>query len=147
MRYPTAPGLETAASPMRPPIARPQPRLVLAAATVLALAASAAFVARAPAAAIDPDLVRVIRCMAAIKGGFALAALAACLWRLGRPASGWRRLAYVAGPPLMAAGAVALWSMHLLGLAALGLHLGLLAVAAAALTDRAFFDGWRPRRA
>ncbi|WP_375462426.1 hypothetical protein [uncultured Methylobacterium sp.] len=117
--------------------------------TLLALAASGLVLAQAPAAAIDPDLARVLRCMAVIKGGFAAMALAACWWRLGRAASGWRRLAYVAGPPLMAGGAVALWSLHALGSAAIGLHLGLFGVIAAALTDARFFDGLkrpRPRR-
>ncbi|MFD0934557.1 hypothetical protein ACFQ12_05080, partial [Methylobacterium trifolii] len=71
--------------------------------------------------------------------------LAACLWRLGRPVSGWRHLAYVAGPPLMAGGAVVLWSLHGLA-AALGLHLGLFSVVAAALTDADFIPALRGRR-
>ncbi|MGU3468388.1 hypothetical protein ACLBXO_26410 [Methylobacterium sp. C33D] len=113
----------------------PPARLLLAALTILALPLAFVAAARVPAAPVDPDLVRVIRFMALLKGGFALAALAGCFWRLGRPA-GWRSVVYVAGPPLMALGAAGLWSLRDPGLAALGLHLGLFAVLAAALTDR-----------
>lgn len=90
------------------------------------------------AEAVELDLARVIRCMAAIKGGLALLAFAACLWRLSRPSPGWRGAVYVAGPPLMAAGAIALWNLASFGLAALGLHAALGALLAAALTDRDF---------
>ena len=146
MRVPTAFGPDATVVPARVAIGLgPRPVLVLSVA--VALVAGTIGVVRAPVATIDPDLVRVIRCMALIKGGLALAALAACFWRLGRPAAGWRRFAYVAGPPSMLGGAVALWTLHGVGLAALGLHLGLFGVLAAGLTDPAFFDGWRRRRA
>ena len=113
----------------------PPARLLVAALTILALPLAWVAAGRTPAAPVDPDLARVIRFMALLKGGFALAALAGCFWRLGRPA-GWRTLVYVAGPPLMALGAAGLWSLRDPGLAALGLHLGLFAALAAALTDR-----------
>ena len=106
--------------------------------TALAVLGAGAAAARAPGAAVDPDLVRVIRFMALMKGGFALAAFAGCFWRLARPAGPWRTPIYVAGPPLMAAGAIGLWSLQGLPIAAAGLHLGLLAVLAAALTDSEF---------
>ena len=105
--------------------------------TALAVLGAAAIAARGPGTAVDPDLVRVLRFMALMKGGFALAAFVGCFWRLARPAGPWRTPIYVVGPPLMAAGAIGLWSVQGLPLAA-GLHLGLLAVLAAALTDPAF---------
>ncbi|MEE7493245.1 hypothetical protein [Methylobacterium oryzae] len=123
----------------------PPARRMLAALTILALPLAWVAAGRAPAAPVDPDLVRVIRFMALLKGGFALAALAGCFWRLGRPA-GWRSAVYVAGPPLMALGAAGLWSLRDPGLAALGLHLGLFAILAAALTDREALPD-RPRAA
>lgn len=130
-----------AAGPWRPA------RLALVLLTVAALLAVGATVVRAPAAPVDPDLARVIRFMAVLKGGFALAALAACVWRLARPAAPWRTAIYVAGPPAMAAGALALGTFHSPGFAAATLHLGLLAVLAAALTDPDFLpDRLRLRR-
>ncbi|MGT2488102.1 hypothetical protein ACU4GA_23585 [Methylobacterium oryzae CBMB20] len=60
--------------------------------------------------------------------------------------AGWRSAVYVAGPPLMALGAAGLWSLRDPGLAALGLHLGLFAILAAALTDREALPD-RPRAA
>ncbi|MCJ2012746.1 hypothetical protein [Methylobacterium sp. J-076] len=130
--------------PARP--ARPA-RAVLVALTALALVGAGAAVARAPAASVDPDLMRVVRFMAAMKGGFALAALAACFWRLARPAAPWRMAAYLAGPPAMAAGAVALWASLAPAAAAACLHLGLFTVVAAALTDPGFIPDRWPGRA
>lgn len=118
-------------------------RRALVGLTAVALLASAA-IATAPAAFVEPDLARVIRFMALIKGGFALAALAGCFWRLARPAGPVRTAIYVAAPPAMAAGALALGSLHSPALAAAGLHLGFLAVLAAALTDSEFLPD-RPR--
>ena len=109
---------------------------LLTAASILGAGIAAA---RPPGTAVDPDLVRVIRFMALMKGGFALAAFAGCVWRLARPAGPWRTPIYVVAPPLMAAGAIGLWSLQSLPIAAAGLHLGLLAVLAAALTDPDFF--------
>jgi hypothetical protein len=127
-----------AASPWRPA------RLALVLLTAAALLGTAAVAVRAPAVPVEPDLARVIRFMAAIKGAFALAALAGCVWRLARPAVPWRTAIYVAGPPAMAAGALALGTLHSPGLAAAALHLGLFGVLAAALTDSEFLPD-RPR--
>ena len=123
----------------------PRARAVLTGATVLAVAAGCTVLAAGGGATHDPDLLRLMRFMAAIKGGFALAALAASLWRLARPTGPWRRIAYVAGPPLMIVGACGLWAMRDPGLAALALHGGLIAVLAAALTDPDFVPDRLPR--
>lgn len=148
MRLHTTTDLIAGAVPIGSPlIERPRfarPLLVLLTVAAFAGAGVAAF--RAPASAMDPDLARVIRAMALIKAGFALAAFAGCLWRLAKPARPWRTAIYVAGPPLMVAGAIGLFSLQGLGAAAIGLHLGLFAVLAAALTDPSFFDGVARRR-
>lgn len=115
-------------------------RRILLVATAPALAASVVVVAHGNATGADPDLVRVLRFMAAMKAGFALIAWAACFWRLARPAASWRTAVYVSGPPVMIAGTAGMWSLHHLGASALGLHLGLLAVLAAALTDPDFIS-------
>jgi hypothetical protein len=122
-------------------VARPQ-RAILLIAAFLALAGAS--VLGQPAEA-EPDLVRLLRFMALIKGAFAVAALAAGLWRLGRPVAGWRAAAYTLAPALMAGGALALWRLVWPGPASLGLHLGLLAFLVAALTDRDFIP-WPRRR-
>ncbi|MER2269397.1 hypothetical protein [Methylobacterium oxalidis] len=114
----------------------------------LALAApAAAFALGGAPSEIEPDLARLIRFMALLKGGFALAALLVCLWRLARPAAPWREAVYLAAPALMAGGAAALWQMQVVGPAALALHAGLFAFLAAALTDPDFFPrGFRRLR-
>ena len=149
MRLHTTPDLIAGAVPVASPLAgRPRgARLLLALLTVVALAGAGIAAVRAPSIPMDPDLARVIRAMGLIKGAFALAAFAGCLWRLARPARPWRTAIYVAGPPLMVAGAIGLFSLQGLGAAAIGLHLGLFAVIAAALTDPDFFDGVFRRRA
>ena len=114
------------------------PRAALCLLTAVAILGAGAASARSTGTLVDPDLARVIRFMALMKGGFALAAFAACLWRLARPAGPWRTPVYVVGPPLMAAGAIGLWSFQGLQVAAPALHLGLFAVLAAALTDPDF---------
>ncbi|KAB1072677.1 hypothetical protein [Methylobacterium planeticum] len=92
----------------------------------------------------EPDLLRLLRFMALLKGVFALAALAACFWRFGRPVAGWRSVVYALAPALMAGGAVALWRVVSPAPASLALHLGGLALLATALTDPDFIP-W-PRR-
>ena len=121
-------------------------RLALVLLTAAALLATTAVAVRSSATPVEPDLARVIRFMAAIKGVFALAALAAGFWRLARPAAPWRTAIYVAGPPAMAAGALALGTLHSPALAAAALHLGLLGVVAAALTDADFLPDRSLRR-
>lgn len=94
---------------------------------------------------LDPDLVRLMRFMALLKGAFLAVALAATFWRLARPASAWRTAVYVFGPAAMAAGTVALWRLQDAGMAAVTLHVGLFALVAAALTDRDFIPALRRR--
>jgi hypothetical protein len=131
---------DVAASKSRPA------RLILVLLTVVALVSVGAAAARIPRTTVDPDLVRVIRFMALIKGGLALSAFLGSYWRLARPAALWRTSIYVAGPSLIAAGAIGLWSLHYLGVAALGLHLGLLVLLAAVLTDPDFLPDPSLRR-
>lgn len=94
---------------------------------------------------LDPDLVRLMRFMALLKGAFLVVALAGSFWRLARPAPIWRTVVYVGGPALMAAGTVALWRMQDAGIAAAALHVGMFALLAAALTDRDFIPALRRR--
>jgi hypothetical protein len=115
------------------------PRVLLVAATVLASALVLAIDDGAAKASVEADLARVLQFMAALKLAFAACALGVSWWRLARPAEGWRGIAYVAGPPLSVGGGLLMLSLAHPGLAAIGVHAGLAAVIAAALTDKAFF--------
>jgi hypothetical protein len=117
-------------------------RALLMLGTVAAFAVAGSLDPSATSAA-DPDLVRLMRFMALLKGAFLLVALVGSFWRLARPAASWRTAIYVGGPPLMAAGTMALWRMQDAGLAASVLHVGLFALLAAALTDRDFIPALR----
>lgn len=120
-------------------------RIWLVGLTSLALLVAGAPALRSPATIPDADLARVLRFMAAMKGVFALAAFSASYWRLARPTALWRVAVFVTAPPAMAGGAIALWFFENAGLAAAGLHLGLFAMLAAALTDRDFLPEFRRR--
>lgn len=122
--------------------ARARRRALLLLLTVTALAPAA--ILGAGEAGADPELVRLLRFMALLKGVFAVIALGTCWWRLARPAAAWRETVYVAGPGLMAGGAACLWQLQSAGLATIGLHLGMFALLAAALTDSAFIPALRP---
>lgn len=90
------------------------------------------------AADLDPDFVRLMRFMAVMKGAFLAVALVGSAWRLSRPATAWRTAVYVGAPTAMAFGTVALWRLAAAGPAAAALHLGMVALLAAALTDKDF---------
>lgn len=117
-------------------------RTLLVLCTVAAFAVAGSLNAAAPAE-MDQDLVRLMRFMALLKGSFALVALAGSFWRLARPAAAWRTAVYVGGPAMMVAGTVALWRVEALGPATAALHVGMFALLAASLTDKAFIPGLR----
>ncbi len=100
---------------------------------VIAAGLAAGFLAtggHATTTAIGHDgaaLTRLMRFMAAIKGGIAIAASAAVLWRLGVAISLPWFAAYAAACAAMAAGPGLIWSMAHAGLGALLLHGGLFA--------------------
>jgi hypothetical protein len=107
-------------------------RLVLA--LFMIAAAAAAFIAVEPQAtrmALQQDgasLTRLLRFMAGLKALLAACAAASVVWRLGAAASlGWFG-AYALACAAMAAGPVLIWSLVHVGLGALLLHGGLLAV-------------------
>lgn len=122
-------------------------RTLLSAGIVSALALGMSSGAYGELPAIEPDLRRLLRFMAALKGVFAILAFGVCFWRLARPSSAWREVIYVVGPGLMAGGSVFLWHGHSAGLAAVVLHVGLFALLVSALTDDAFFPNRPPRTA
>ncbi len=121
------------ASPIAAPLARridaPTARALLLLVVGVAAAAGAAAAAQGPqvAAYADPDLARLLRAMAVLKGLIACGAVSAMLWRLGTAVPPPRLAAYAFAAAAMAAGPGLIWGMTHLGVGALLLHGGLLA--------------------
>ena len=91
----------------------------------------------------DPNFIRLMHGMGAIKGLLTLIAFAICAWRLQVLPSSWRTVAYVGGIWLMAAGTILIWRMQHLGIANVVLHTALFGLVALALSDRDFFAPMR----
>jgi hypothetical protein len=85
--------------------------------------------------ATPADLARLLRFMALIKGGIAVAALGAVWWRLRVPVTMKLSLAYVVGTWIMLGASVAIWQLAHMVLAAVAFHAGMLAVLVAAWRD------------
>ena len=129
-------GMSDRSLPIALPAARPYWRPALAVA-VLGAAAMAFTTQTGPH---DPELATLLRFMAVVKAGMALGAAALVGWRLGwpvRPATG---LAYIAGVSGMAAGAGLIWQLGHVGIGALLVHGGLVALVGLAWLDRAGWD-------
>jgi hypothetical protein len=118
-------------APARSAIAPAAARLGLLAIIAAALIAgftATGFIATATAIAHDgAALTRLMRFMAALKGGIALAAAAAVLWRLNAAISLPWFAAYALACGAMSAGPGLIWGMAHVGLGALLLHGGLFA--------------------
>ncbi len=84
----------------------------------------------------DPELARLLRGMALIKGGIVLAAVCALMWRFGRPAPQRLAAAYLAGTWLAAGASMLIWQLTLIPWAALAFHAGELTLLVAAWRDR-----------
>ena len=106
-------------------------RAIIVATILAAAVAGTAFTqgheAAEAAALAGPDLVRLLRAMAALKAMMALSAGAAILWRLGAPAGSGRLAAYAIACAAMAAGPGLIWGMVHVAAGALLLHGGLAA--------------------
>ena len=117
--------------------------LVLGLAASIGLASAIAVTPDRPE--FDADLMRLMRGMGLIKGGFAAIAAVVCYWRLARPAPVWRASAYVVGTWMMAASAILVWHMRFLAFATTALHVALLGLVFLALVDEDFFPRGRFR--
>jgi hypothetical protein len=79
----------------------------------------------------------LLRAMAGLKAGMALAVTSVILWRVGSPASAPRIIAYATAIVLMAAGPGLIWTLAHVGLGAAMLHGGLLMAIVLLWRDRA----------
>jgi hypothetical protein len=100
------------------------PRLLLIAGCVLAVAMAAWLGQPQASAGTDPDLLRLLRGMAMIKGFLVLAAVGVLLWRFGHPLSPGMAGAYLVGAWLAAGASMMIWQLTLIPLAALVFHVG-----------------------
>ena len=113
---------------LTPRLARSAIAVIVAGAVGLSFALGDAPATSRAVADAGPELTRLLRFMAVIKGGFALGALSAVLWRLGSDVSPGRFVTYGACCAVMAAGPGLIWAMAHVGLGALLLHGGLVAL-------------------
>lgn len=97
-------------------------RAMLLAGCALAVALAASLGDPASYLVADPQLARLLRGMALIKGAIALAAAGALWWRLKWPISGRMAAAYLAGGSLLAGASMMVWQLTMIPLAAIGFH-------------------------
>jgi phage shock protein PspC (stress-responsive transcriptional regulator) len=111
-------------------------RLALIAVAVAGAAAGLWWGGPATSLQADPDLARLLRGMALIKGGMVVGAIAAVWWRLSWPASPRVAIGYVAGCAALAGSTALIWQLTAIVLAALLFHSAAIAMA---------LVGWRER--
>jgi hypothetical protein len=88
--------------------------------------------------AVEPELALLLRGMAVIKAGIALAAVALSLWRFGQPVSSAAASGYVAGVCSLGAATVLIWHLSFIPAAAVIFHLGLFGLLALAWREGIF---------
>ena len=101
-------------------------RIALLATCLVAGLASAALADRAATAGVEPELVLLLRGMAVLKAGLALAAVALAFWRFGRPVSTRAAAGYVVGVSSLVAASVLIWLLSFIASAAIAFHVGAL---------------------
>jgi hypothetical protein len=74
---------------------------------------------------VDPELARLLRGMAVLKGLMVAASIVVLAWRFGHPIAPPVAAAYLAGVGLMAASALMIWQLSALLPAAAAFHAGL----------------------
>lgn len=101
-------------------------RIALLATCLVAGLASAALADPAATAGVEPGLVLLLRGMAVLKAGLALAAVALAFWRFGRPVSTRAAAGYVVGVSSLVAASVLIWFLSFIAAAAIAFHVGAL---------------------
>lgn len=110
---------------------------ILILAAVVAAGAGLAVATLAPARVADPDLVVLMRAMAAIKAALVVVALGVVAWRFRMPTTPRIALAYGASVAAMSFATALIWMSAFIGLAALTFHAALFA---------ALYSAWRDER-
>lgn len=110
-------------------------RIALLATCLGAGLASAALADPAAMAGVEPELVLLLRGMAVLKAGLALAAVALAFWRFGRPVSLLSAAGYVVGVSTLVAASVLIWFLSFIAGAAIAFHVGALGLLVLAWRD------------
>jgi hypothetical protein len=84
----------------------------------------------------DPALARLLRGMALIKGGIVFAALAAVVWRFGRPVSKPGAAVYLFGSWIMVGSTMLIWQLSWIPAAAILFHAAALSMLLVSLRER-----------
>jgi hypothetical protein len=116
-------------------------RSLLVSGCLLAVWLAAATAAPSAASAGDPDLARLLRGMAVIKGSAVLLFLGLLWWRFGAPIGFSVAAAYLIGAAALSAATMLIWQLAWIGAAAAIFH-----VAALMLLVLAWRDGMPRRR-
>ena len=116
-------------------LGRIRPRTLLLAGSALLLAAPLAFVEPAAGWADDPELFRLLRGMAVLKGILAALAFAAVWWRLGRTLGAHLTATYVGSVCVMALATGLIWQLTALPAASALFHGATIALLVAAWRD------------
>jgi hypothetical protein len=88
-----------------------------------------------PSYLADPELVRLLRGMAAIKGGIVVLVLGLALWRMGWRVAPLPGALYSAGVAAMSGASVWIWQLSAIAPAAILFHAGIAALLVGALVD------------
>ena len=113
-------------------------RIALVASALAAMVAGYAWghVASSPTIETEAGLVLLLRFMAVMKLGMALAAVALTFWRVGQPVGPRAVVAYIVASALMLAGPGLIWSMATVAVGAVLFHVGLFGFLVCAFVDR-----------
>jgi hypothetical protein len=83
----------------------------------------------------EPELLRIIRAMALIKGAMLVAALALLLWRCNEPLPLRPAGLYCLGTALAAAGCMAIWKVSFIGFSSVAFYAGVALLGVGALRE------------
>lgn len=120
-------------------------RAALLVGSVLAGLVAGALAGPAALVGVEPELVFLLRGMALIKAGIALAAVGLAMWRFGRPVSSRVAVGYVLGVWSLIAATVLIWQLTFILAAAVIFHLGMFGLLV--LAWREDRSGWSLRAA
>jgi hypothetical protein len=117
-------------------------RLILLFSSLALFAAPVALLEPSLSWADDPELFRLLRGMAVLKGLMALAGLALVGWRVGRAIEARMAMAYILGACGLALASGLIWELQVIPVASTLFHGAILALLITAWRDSGSLDPW-----